>query len=279
MAVLAIDAGTSVVKAAVFADGTELAGVGVPTPSLRPRPGHREQDMTATWQAVVQAVRSVVRRAGVPVTALATTAQGDGCWLVDERLDPVGPAILWNDGRAASIVSRWQRDGALARGYARNGSAGFAGLLNAILAWLVAHEPDRLTRARAALTCNGWLHAALTGHAAADASDASAPFLDLTTGRYAEDLVELFGVAEHARLLPEILDDPVHPLTARAAGDLGLPPGIPVVMAPYDVPATALGLGVTDIGQAYCVLGTTLCAAAPVAGRPDGGEPAGLTLS
>ena len=279
MAVLSIDAGTSVIKAAVHRGADEIARASAPTPTHRPRPGHCEQDMSATWHAVVEAVRSATAQVPDQIDALTTTAQGDGCWLVDRSLAPVGPAILWNDGRAGAITDRWQRDGTLRQGHERNGSATFPGLLNAILAWLAQHQPQRLAQAHAALTCNGWLHAQLTGRLVTDRSDASAPFLDHDTGRYAADLPALFGVAAHVNLLPEIVDNAVHPLTGPAARSLGLTAGLPVVMAPYDVPATALGLGVTDIGQAYCILGTTLCAAAPVTHRPVGGEPTGLTLS
>ena len=34
--------------------------------------------------------------------ALAITGQGDGTWLIDADGEPVAPAWLWLDGRAAS---------------------------------------------------------------------------------------------------------------------------------------------------------------------------------
>jgi sugar (pentulose or hexulose) kinase len=273
MAILAVDAGTSAVKAAVFGTA-EYPAATVATTVRQPAPGYREQDMVETWHAVLAAGRQAVAAAAEPVDAVAITAQGDGCWLVDERRRPVGPAVLWNDGRAAALVEAWRTDGTLAAAFARNGCTTFPGLLNAILRWLAEYQPDRLAAASAALTCNGWLFAQLTGRVAAEVSDASAPFggPDGYDGR----LVELFGLGEFARLLPATGSN-VEPLRNDAADALGVPAGLPVVMAPYDVPATALGLGVTEPGQAGCVLGTTICTMAPVTSRPATG--AGLTLA
>lgn len=44
----------------------------------------------------------------------------------------------------------------------------------------------------------------------------------------------------------------------------GLPAGIPIVMAPYDIVTTAYGCGAVAPGQACVILGTTICAEAIV---------------
>jgi xylulokinase len=280
MTVLAIDAGTSSIKAVAYQDGRQVGTGSVDTP-VRRTGRYREQDMTTTWRATVAAARTALLTAGEPVEGIVTTAQGDGCWLVDEALEPVGPAVLWNDARAAGVVEAWRRDGTLARASARTGSPTFPGLLNAVLAWLRDRQPDRLAAAEAALTCNGWLFAKLTGALAVDESDASAPFLDLTSRRYDEELIRLFGLEDLARLLPAVRTDAgrVEPLRREAADELGLPPGTPVVMAPYDVPTTAIGAGALEPDQACCVLGTTLCASMVLDAVPVPDAAAGFTLA
>src|SRR5690606_29337664 len=77
---LAVDAGTSMVKAVLLDDnGTELAVVRRSTVVSRPRPSWAEQDMTAVWAAVVAMVREVLADRE-QVEFVAITAQGDGCW-------------------------------------------------------------------------------------------------------------------------------------------------------------------------------------------------------
>lgn len=281
MSAVAVDAGTSMIKAVVFDDdGTEVAVSRQATEVRRPRPGWAEQDMHAVWDAVVAAVRDVLPQAPDAVRFVAITAQGDGCWLVDDDGEPTGPAILWSDGRAAPIVESWHRAGVVEQAFRINGSVGFSGLPHAILTWLREHDPDRLARSATALYCGGWLFLRCTGLAAADFSDASVPFLDPRTRTYSPDLLRLFDVDWAARLLPDIRGaaDRSAPLTARAATELGLAEGTPVVLAPYDVASTAVGVGATTPGHVCTILGTTLCTEVVRSGIDTSGEPSGLTI-
>ncbi|MFC5724207.1 FGGY family carbohydrate kinase [Streptomyces gamaensis] len=282
MAALALDIGTSVIKAVVLSDeGEETAVARATTTVLHPRPGRAEQDMDALWDAVVVAVRAALTQARSAPRFVSVTAQGDGCWLVDGQGRPTGPAVLWSDARAADLVEEWRAAGVLDEAFRRTGSLPFPGLPTAVLGWLARHDPERLARSATALTCGGWLFLRLTGRPGIDTSDASAPYLDARTRTPDPDLWPLFGLAAAHRLMPPLRDDGERtaPLTRPAARRLGLPEGLPVVMAPYDVVCTALGVGAVEPGQACTVLGTTLCTAV-VRTEPDtGGEPRGLTLA
>ncbi|MEV6671763.1 FGGY-family carbohydrate kinase [Streptomyces sp. NPDC051162] len=282
MSVLAVDVGTTMIKSVVFDDrGKETAVSRRATAVHRPCPGRAEQDMNAVWDAVAATVRSVLSESADPVRMLAFTAQGDGAWLVDGDGRPTGPAVLWSDGRAGGIVRRWRDEGVLDEAFRRNGSLTCTGMPNAILTWFALHDLDRLKRSRSVLTAAGWLFLRLTGIAAADASDASAPFLDHTTGDYDPAVLDLFGLAALRGLLPEVLGERecLAHLTTEAAGLLGLPAGLPVVMAPYDIAATARGVGVIDPGQACGILGTTLCTEIVRESVDTTGAPCGVTIA
>jgi xylulokinase len=262
MAMLCIDIGTTVVKTVAFADdGSELGLWRQPAEPGHAEPLHSEQDMTALWRALTRTLREAAAGLSEPVKALAVTGQGDGLWLVDGEGLPVGNAILWNDGRAGDIVARWTAAGLIERGFELFGGRSFAGAPHAILAWLAEHDPARLAHASAALSCTGYIFRRMTGHAAMDRSDASLPFLRLD-GSVAEEVFELFGIPEAQRLLPEILADAgrAAPLLPEPAAAFGLPAGIPVVLAPYDIACMAIGMGAVAHGQASAILGTTICA-------------------
>ncbi|WP_062213441.1 FGGY-family carbohydrate kinase [Streptomyces sp. NBRC 109706] len=276
-----VDAGTTVIKAVVFdAEGRELAVTRRDTAVHHPRRGLAEQDMDEVWRAVVDTVREAVRQVARPVRFLALTAQGDGAWLVDEAHRPVRPAVLWNDARAADVVRGWGADGTLESAFRINASLTNAGLPNAILRALDVEEPATLDRAHAVLTCGGWLFLRLTGVLGIEASEASAPWLDLRTRAYSDQLLDRYGLTHRRALLPPLLtgDQRMAEVTGDVAEQLGVPAGTPVVLAPYDIVSTALGTGTTTPGQATCVLGTTLCTETMIDAPDPDGEPSGLTL-
>ncbi|MFC4007979.1 FGGY family carbohydrate kinase [Nonomuraea purpurea] len=279
MAIICVDAGTTVIKAVGYdASGAETVVARRETVVSRPAPGHAEQDMGAVWDAVAGTVREVAARLG-DVEFVAVTAQGDGCWLVDAAGEPTGPAILWNDARAAATVDAWTRDGTAQEAFRRNGSSAASGLPHAILTWLRANDPGRLDRSHANLTCGGWIFAKMTGQLLAEESDASAPFMDLRARAYSPALLSAFGTEWAERLLPPIRSCPVAELTRDAAAPLGLPAGTPVVMAPYDIVTTALGAGAVTAGQACGILGTTLCTEVLLDSPDLDGDPIGITIA
>ncbi|WP_248966100.1 FGGY-family carbohydrate kinase [Sphaerisporangium perillae] len=282
MAVICVDAGTTVIKAVGYDEaGAEVAVARHETHVSRPAPGHAEQDMGAVWDAVVRTVRDVASQVEGAVDFLAITAQGDGVWLVDRSGEPTGPAILWNDGRAVAAVDAWTRSGVAERAFRLNGSSTASGLPHAILAWLKEHDPERLDRSATSLSCGGWIFSRMTGVIATDESDASAPFMDLRARAYSPELMTMFGLEWASRLLPELCDDSrrVAELTTEAAGLFGLPAGTPVVMAPYDITSTAIGAGAVQTGQACTILGTTLCTET-IIDEPDlDGHAVGITIA
>lgn len=279
---LCLDAGTTLIKAVVFDDGgKELVTACRPAPVQSPRPGYSEQEMNVLWEAVVEAMTDAVAGCGVPIVRIAITAQGDGAWLVDANVKTIRPAILWNDGRSRDIVDLWQHDGTLAKAFAINGSLTNMGLPNAILRSLLAEDPQSLDPARWVLTCGSWLFAQLTGVVGLHVSEASAPWLDIAELSYSEPLLELYGLSDYSHLIPPLLDSAssVQPLAQPAASAIGIAAGTLVVLAPYDVLTAAAGSGATAAGDAFCILGTTLCTGM-VTNQPETGtSPGGLTLA
>lgn len=280
-ATLCIDAGTTLIKAVVFDEGgRELVVARRPTVVTSPAAGYAEQDMRAVWAAVVESVREAASASPLPIGRIAVTAQGDGAWIVDAAGEPIGPAMLWNDARARAVVDRWRDDGTLDDLFRINGALGNMGLPNSILASLLDADERALDRAASVLTCGSWLFFALTGRTGLHVSEASAPWLDVAEGGYSAEVFELSGLAAHRALVPDLLtDDNVkQPLRPDLAEVLDLPAGIPVVLAPYDVVATAAGGGTVEPGSAFCILGTTLCTGVVTAEADTSGEPSGLTL-
>ncbi|MEQ4204422.1 FGGY-family carbohydrate kinase [Actinopolymorpha sp. B9G3] len=281
MSYIGVDIGTSVIKAASFdTDGRQLAVASQPAQVVSPRPGWFEQDMDDVFAAVAGVIGQLVGGGAAPPELIALTGQGDGVWLVDADGHAARPAVSWMDARAAVIVDRWQADGTVEAAFRRTGGAMFPGSPGPVLAWLDAYEPDVLDRARTAGYCKDMVMQRLTGLRATDASDASQPFLDPATRTYARDVLDHCGLAHRADLLAPVVEPvPAAGLTGKAATLLGLPEGTPVTAGPFDLPACALGSGVTAPGQGHLIVGTTLACQVIVDTLDLSGEVAGLTLA
>ena len=279
MALIGVDAGTSVVKAVAFADDGEVLRVAArPTRTFSPAPGRAEQDLEEVIAAVGAVVREVA--AGEPVALLGITAQGDGLWLLDGEGRQVRPPILWSDARAAGIVSEWMASGLAERAFHRSGNMLFPGAAAPLLAFLQEEEPASLRAAVTAGYCKDAIVQRLTGARATDVSDASLPFFDPRQRHYDDDLLARYGVAAWRRLLAPVdpVPGPLRELLPAGAALTGLAAGTPVHAGPFDLCATMIGAGVRRPGDGLVILGTTLGCGVLTDSAEVTGPPSGMLL-
>ncbi|SFQ27015.1 erythritol kinase (L-erythritol 4-phosphate-forming) [Bradyrhizobium sp. Ghvi] len=250
--IIGIDAGTSLIKAVAFSyDGRHLGDFSLPNTYMTSPGGHVEQDMSRTWTDTVAALRGLV--AAVPdisqrLAAVGVTGQGDGTWLIDDDGRPVAPALLWLDSRAASLVEGIRSSERNAALYRRTGSGLNACQQGPQLAWLQAHAPEALSRAKTAFHCKDWLYFLLTRRRATDPSEATFTSGDFRKRHFDAETARIIGIADCAALFPEVVDGvtTTHPLCAAAAMETGLPEGVPVSLGYVDVVCNALGAGLYD---------------------------------
>lgn len=250
---IGIDAGTSVIKAVAFSvDGAQLAMSSRPNHVIVGPGGRAEQDMARTWRdtaATLQDLGRLVPRLAERTLALAATAQGDGTWLMDADGQPVGPALLWLDGRAAPQVRALRASAAGPRLTELTGTALNASMQSSQLMWLRDHQPDRLARAALAFHCKDWLYYCFTGERGTCPCEAVFTFGDWRRRAYADETLALLGLQDYAHLRPPLVDGTLRtaPLGTEAARACGLRAGTPVALSIMDVPASLLGGG----GVAY----------------------------
>ncbi|TWF74717.1 xylulokinase/erythritol kinase [Pseudonocardia hierapolitana] len=276
---LGIDAGTSVVKAALFDDeGEALAVAGRPLELVHAADDGVEQDLDAIVAAIGDVTREV--SAGQTPHVVAITGQGDGCWVTDEAGRAVRPALSWLDGRAGGILGRWNAEGVTERVFRVNGTTVFPGAPGPLLAWLDEHEPDVLDRATTAGACKDAVFTRLTGERATDPSDSSMPFGDGTGIGYSDTALEAMGLTHRRDLLaPITVPVPRGELSDAGAALLGLPAGTPISSGPFDFPACARGGGLRAIGDALLIVGTTLGCMVHVDRLATEGDPAGFSVA
>lgn len=260
---IGLDAGGTMTKAALFSlDGKEIACERRPNVMQFPGPGHTERDPVQMWLAACDAMRATLHASATDpgdIAGVAITGYGAGLYLVDRDLSPVRPGIVSTDSRAAGFIAKWQRDGLAEAAGLSVQQRLWAAQPVALLAWLTEHEPDVLARTDRILFCKDYLRAQLCGDRSTDATDAGiAGMIDITTGRYAEDMFREFGLGAWLRALPEIGPgaEIVGHVSAAAARLTGLRQGTPVIRGVVDVVAAALASGVTDPSRLAMVAGT-----------------------
>ncbi|PZQ50705.1 MAG: carbohydrate kinase [Rhodovulum sulfidophilum] len=280
--VLAIDAGGTAVKVALFDGRGEARGQAQADVRTSHLPdGRVERDPDAFWSATARAIRSVVTDlpAG-QLRAVACTGFGNGVFTVDAEGAPVAPGTVSVDHRAQPLVDRLGRAGCLSALAELNGCRLWGGQTAAQIAFLAETAPETFARVRWFLSCKDYLRFRLTGAAATDQTDASGGGLMAADGAgYALRLFAALGRPDMAERLPPIRTGSATSgrVSALAARETGLPEGLPVAGGLMDVAACALGSGVNGPERIAMIAGTWAINALEVA-TPPAREPPILNM-
>lgn len=260
--ILAHDLGTSGNKATLYdAEGTMLASSFSGYPTEFPAPGWAEQDPEQWWTAVKTSTRRLLQQvpgAGERVDGISFSGHMMSCCPVDEEGAPLRRAIIWSDQRA------YREKDALARvfgdedAYRRTGTVWVANYLAAKALWLRENEPEVFRAARRYLMPKDFVAHRLTGRMVTDYSDASGTNLfDIRAKRWCEDIAGEIGL-EFSTLPPALPStSTVAGLDSRAAEELGLRRGVPVIIGGGDGPCATAGAGASGPGICYNSYGTS----------------------
>jgi xylulokinase len=273
--VLAIDLGTSAMKAAlVGADGT-VTGWAERAVGLRVLPGGgAEQDPIAWWDAMGEVVAALGRahpehlRA---VTTVCSSTQGEGTIAVDAAGDPLTSCIGWLDMRGAANLRQQfggfpSYNGISVRRIVRwlrltGGMPSAAGKDPASHMLLVRDEmPKVYERTASFLNVLDWINLKLTGRTVATVDSILTSWVTdnrrASRIRYSAALVADCGI-DRDKLPPIVAcTDVIGMLSPSAAAHLGLPESVRVVAGAIDNTAAAIGAGTTGDNQPHLYLGT-----------------------
>lgn len=199
--VLAIDVGTSSVRAHLFDETAEELG----EPVRRDYPSERDPD------EVVARAREAIDEAGGAegVDAVGASCFGHSLLALDKHGRPLTPILSWRDTRsalAADWLLRRLDDSAV---HERTGCHIHTSYWPAKLAWLAQGDPDVFRFAHRFVSFCDYLYAQLLGQEVSSSiSMATATGLvDLRTRTWDEELLDLLGLDDE--LLPAISDAPI----------------------------------------------------------------------
>lgn len=254
-AYLGVDVGTTAVKAVLLGRDRVLGETTVAHSLLSPQPGWAEEAPEQWWEGVTVAVRRVLAEAEpVKVAAVGVCSMVPALVLLDDRGEPVRPAILQNDARAAEECQRMGLDPAEV--LSRTGSPPSVQQIGPRMRWLWRHEGGAVRRARHLLGGADYVVYRLTGSLAVETNWAlESGMWDLVERRWIDRYVEAAQVSPSWLL-------PVHPpgtvvgtVTAQAAAQTGVGEGTPVLVGSADHVAAALAAGITRPGEVLLKIG------------------------
>jgi sugar (pentulose or hexulose) kinase len=247
-AILGLDIGTNSTKAVLFdVSGAEVATAEQAYVLSTPSAGWAEQDPEALWQAVLKAVRTVVRDAGDGrrVLALATAAHG---------LEPT-----------VRRISGWLLH---------------PGLPLPNIAWLRQNRPEIFDQAGRFLGVTDFLNHRLAGRFVADYSSAAEmQLVNATSGAWSQQLCELAGITGHHLSELEPAGVAIGRIKPEVAGLTGLPEETLIVNGGHDQCCTALAMEITSPGKIMLSCGTAWVITAVVESPAVDMIPAGMDLN
>jgi sugar (pentulose or hexulose) kinase len=259
----AIDVGTTGARAmAIDLDARVVAEVRRPYPTRSPRPGWAEQDARDWSEHAVDALRGLATRVRRPerIAGIGLTGQSPTVVPVDARGRPVGPGMMYRDNRAVEEAREMRRRIGERRMHRRCGHTAEAFHIGPKVLWLRRHEPEVFGRTVRFLQPRDVVVRRLSGREATDESHADATlFFDLRARAWAPDLFDAFDL--DPSLFPEALPPwaVAAGLPRRLAVEVGLRPGIPIVIGAGDSQCVAFGAGVVEPGPVSEMSGSSSC--------------------
>lgn len=251
--VLAYDLGTSGVKGAIVStDGELIASCTAAYPLYTPRTGWAEQNPEDYWAGVCNVTRRVLAQSGVKACSVAGISFGT-MWKGIVPIDSAGRvlhnSIIWLDARANTqaerLNERFGKDMFVAADYWPK------------LLWLREEKPDIVDQAAMILETNSYLKWKATGVAAVDISNSFTKSFDPKLDQLYEEILSFIDIPREK--FPSVVrsDELVGYLTAQAADELELIPGIPVFGGCNDIQAVTVGAGTARIGGVHIYFGSS----------------------
>ncbi len=262
--VIAYDFGTGGIKASLYTPAGECVASHFATYETNyPNTGWHEQKPEDWWAATVDATRSLLSETpvdpsgigaiGISGHSLALVPLGeDGTLLRDQ-------AMIWSDSRPDTQPAEFFQTVSESEWYMTTGCGFPPSLYTAFkIMWLRDNEPEVYAKLHKVLGSKDYINYRMTGVMATDYSYASGCGVwDLHNWCYSDKLIAASGLSRS--IFPDAVasSEIVGELSADAAAELGLAPGVKVVAGGVDNSCMALGARAFREGDVYNSMGSS----------------------
>jgi xylulokinase len=260
---LGIDVGTSGTRALVLGERGKIAASATEDhePFASPKIGWAEQNPHDWWRACGVAVPKALAQAGLrgdDISCVGLSGQMHGAVMLDEKFDPVRPALIWCDVRTQKQCDELTDKIGAARLIQLTCNPALTNFTLTKFMWVREFEPQNWNRVRFVMLPKDYVRFRLTGERAIDVADASGTLLlDVAHRRWSKEVLQAAQIDE--RLLPALHESPdvCGKISWEGARATGLVVGTPVVAGAGDQAAGAVGMGIVVPGAVSATIGTS----------------------
>lgn len=259
---IGIDVGTSATKTVLFDEtGNAVCSSSREYPLYQPENGWAEQSPEDWRDAVLETLKSVVEKSGVPAAEIAgigLSGQMHGLVMLDEAGKVIRPSIIWCDQRTGKETEDMLDIMPRERWIAITANPPLTGWTAAKILWVRKHEPDNYRRCRHILLPKDYIRYVLTGVFATEVSDASGmQLLDVPGRCWSDEVLDALSIDKS--MLGRVYEscEVTGTLLPEIAAETGLNTGVRVVGGAGDNAAAAVGTGIVRDGTAFTTIGTS----------------------
>ena len=256
---LGIDFGTGGCKVtAITVDGCFAGEASEEYPTSHPHPGWSEQNPADWYDAMCRALKKLQNNAVDLKKVLAVSFDGSthNAVLLDRQMKPLRQTIMWTDQRSVAEC-QFLRENYGEKIFKTAFQQPTPTWTLPQLCWLNKHEPEILKQTAKILFVKDYVRFLVTGVAVTDFIEAQGTlFFDMNKMAWSEELAALADIRPDQ--LPELVKptDQTGRVTARAAGETGLPEGTIVVCGTSDSAVEDYGAGAIEPGDCIVKLAT-----------------------
>ena len=262
--VVGIDGGTESMRVGLFdLEGNLILAKNRPYKTDFPQSGWAEQDPEEWWSALKEVMNALVKESGAAPEAIAGVGfDATSCTVLflDKDMKPLRKALLWMDVRSGTEARDIAACGHPALKYTGHGNVS-AEWMPCKTLWVKRNQPEIFSEATTVCEYLDFINYRMTGRKTASINNASVRwFYDDAEGGFPESFYETIGLGDLLAKFPqEVLDmdQPIGPMTAEAASQLGLKAGTIVAQGGADAFVGMVGLNVIKPGRLAFITGSS----------------------
>ena len=259
---IGIDVGTTGAKALLIDEkGKIIAKDSQEYPLLTPKIGWAEQNPEDWWKATRRAIGEVLKSSGVDATdvkGIGLSGQMHGAVFLDKKGKVLRPAILWCDQRTQEECRKINEIVGEQKVLELTSNPVLTGFTAPKILWVRKHQPKIYENADKILLPKDYIRYRLTGVFASEVSDASGTSLfNVRERKWSKEMLRKLGI--DSSLLPPVYESKEISgrINKRAAIEMALAEGTPVVGGAGDQAAGGLGNGIVEKGIVSFTIGTS----------------------
>lgn len=199
------DLGTSALKLTmVDENGNIIQSLEEKYPLLLPKPLFSEQNPLDWKKALLDGLKKISSGVEENISALAIDGQMHGLVALDEKMNVIRNAILWNDSRSYEEVEYLNT--AIGKEFLlkETGNIAYSGFTLPKILWMKKNEPELFMKIRHVLLPKDYLNFILTGKLYTDPSDAAGTLLyDVEKKCWSRKMIEISSLDEFC--FPEVI--------------------------------------------------------------------------